>query len=88
MNTNTDGGYAMSAELGALLDAKVVPGKTGYSLGAMRAAYERGYAEGAKAERSKGADLADEYSRLIWHMDKGGDFDEFMATERKRRFGE
>jgi hypothetical protein len=46
-----------TAELGALLDAQVVPGTTGYSLGAMRAAYERGYAEGAEAERSKGADL-------------------------------
>lgn len=45
-------------------------------------------AEAVKRERERGADLADEYNRLIWHMDKGGDFHEFMAAESKRRFGE
>jgi hypothetical protein len=38
--------------------------------------------------RAHNADLADEYNRLIWHMDKGGDFHDFMAAESKRRFGE
>lgn len=40
------------------------------------------------AEREKHADIADEYDRLIRHMDSGGDFHEFMAAESKRRFGE
>jgi len=40
------------------------------------------------AERAKGADLADEYNRLIQHMDAGGSFSEFQVAEAKRRFGE
>jgi hypothetical protein len=53
MNTNTDGVSDISAESGPLLDAQVVPGTTGYSLGAMQAAHKRGYAEGAAAERAR-----------------------------------
>lgn len=40
------------------------------------------------AERAKGADLADEYNRLIRHMDAGGSFSEFQIAEANRRFGQ
>lgn len=33
-------------------------------------------------------DLADEYDRLIRHMDAGGDFFAFQAAESRRRNGE
>ena len=39
-------------------------------------------------ERAKWEDLADEYNRLIKHMDAGGSFTEFQVAEARRRFGE
>lgn len=41
----------------------------------------------AAMEELKGLrDLADEYNRLIRHMDAGGDFAEFQVAEARRRF--